>query len=52
MFVNVAREFLAALDGGDAGTCTVADGLRVLEVVEAMRLSSETGRRVALEGSA
>ena len=52
MFANVAREFLAALDGADAGTCTVADGVRVLEVIEAMRLSSQTGRRVALERSA
>jgi predicted dehydrogenase len=52
MFVNLAREFLAALDGDQVGTCTVADGLRVLEVIEAMRLSSQTGRRVAVERGA
>jgi len=52
MFVNVAREFLAALDGAPADTCTVADGLRVLQVIEAMRNSSRLGRRVALGESA
>jgi predicted dehydrogenase len=48
MFVNVAKEFLAALDGAPADTCTVADGLRALEVIEAMRTSSKLGRRVSI----
>ena len=52
MFANVAREFLAALDGDEARTCTVSDGVRVLEVIEAMRLSSQTGQRVPLERGA
>jgi predicted dehydrogenase len=48
MFVAVAREFLDALDGKAVRTCTVEDGVKVLEVIEAMRSSSRTGRRVPL----
>jgi predicted dehydrogenase len=48
MFIAVAREFLEALDGSAVRTCTVEDGVKVLEVIEAMRSSSQTGRRVAL----
>jgi predicted dehydrogenase len=48
MFVGVAREFLDVLARKAEPTCTLEDGLRVLEVIEAMRSSSASGRRIAL----
>jgi predicted dehydrogenase len=49
MFVSVAQEFLALLQGNHTDlTCTIADGLKVLEVVEACRESQRTGREVVL----
>ena len=48
MFVAVAREFLGIVAGSDAPSCTLTDGLRVLEVVEAARRSSDEGRRVPI----
>lgn len=48
MFVSVAREFLAMLAGDGKPTCTFADGARVLAVIDAMRVSAATGRRVDL----
>jgi predicted dehydrogenase len=48
MFVEVAREFLAVLDGAPVETCTIADGTDVLRVIEAMRESAATGRTVAV----
>jgi predicted dehydrogenase len=50
MFVAVAREFLATLDGAPVTTCTLDDGVRVLEVVEAARAASRERRTVAIEG--
>ncbi|HJP22109.1 MAG TPA: Gfo/Idh/MocA family oxidoreductase [Alphaproteobacteria bacterium] len=49
MFVAVAREFLALLDGRGAPSCTIADGLNVMEVIEASRQSHAEGRMVKLE---
>jgi predicted dehydrogenase len=51
MFVGVAREFLGLLAGKGTPTCTLADGARVLAVIDAMRASATEGRRVPL-GSA
>ncbi|MCC7546824.1 MAG: Gfo/Idh/MocA family oxidoreductase [Burkholderiales bacterium] len=49
MFVDVAREFLALLDGdGAQPTCSLADGLRVLTVIEAIRRSSADGSSVTV----
>jgi predicted dehydrogenase len=45
MFVAVAEEFLAVLDG-QAPSCTIADGLAVMEVIEAARQSHAEGRLV------
>ncbi len=44
MFVAVAEEFLAVLDGGLVQACSLDDGLSVLAVVEAARRSSAEGR--------
>lgn len=47
MFNDVAKEFLALLDGDKRElTCSLADGLRVLEIVSAVRESSVTGHKV------
>lgn len=48
MFVAVAREFLSMLAGEGRATCTFADGARVLAVIDAMRASAATGRRMDL----
>lgn len=49
MFIAVAREFIEALGGRPALTCTVADGVNVLRVVEAARRSSREKSSVAME---
>jgi predicted dehydrogenase len=52
MFLGVAREFLELINSNRASlTCTIADGLQVLEVVEACRESQDTGREVAIPRS-
>ena len=48
MFMGVAREFLALLDGDARPTCTLADGLNVMRLIEAARQSHADGRRIAL----
>ncbi|MFP6774500.1 MAG: Gfo/Idh/MocA family oxidoreductase [Alphaproteobacteria bacterium] len=48
MFLGVAREFLALLDGAPAATCTIADGLGVMKILEAARQSHANGRRMDL----
>jgi predicted dehydrogenase len=50
MFVAVAREFLRVLDGAPVATCTLAEGVQVLEIVDAARRSHAEGRRVRLGG--
>lgn len=51
MFLGVAREFLDIIDGRRVDlTCTLADGLRALEVIEACRKSHKTGCEVAFSG--
>jgi predicted dehydrogenase len=47
MFNDVAKEFLALLNGDNRElTCTLADGLRVLDIVSAVRESSATGQKI------
>jgi predicted dehydrogenase len=49
MFIGVAREFLNLVNGSSQDlTCTVVDGLKVLEVLEACRESQRTGREIVL----
>ena len=49
MFLDVAREFLDMINGRRSDlTCTLADGLAVLEVVEACRESQRIGSEVLL----
>jgi len=49
MFVAVAEEFLAVLDGQGVQTCALADGLAVLAVVEQARRSSVEGRTLQMD---
>jgi predicted dehydrogenase len=50
MFVDAIREYLSLLSGSTSSlTCTLDDGLDVLRVAEAARLSHAQGRRVALQ---
>lgn len=49
MFVGVATDFLSLVRGESNGVaCSVTDGLRALEVVDACRRSSSTGAAVEL----
>ena len=49
MFLRVDREFLDVLDGSPIKTCTINDGIRVLEIIEAARQSSLEGRVIKLK---
>lgn len=48
MFSEVAREFLGVLQGEPVRTCTVAEGVQVMEIIDALRVSSAEGRVVRL----
>jgi predicted dehydrogenase len=48
MFMAVAKEFLHVLDGDAVKTCTIDDGVRVLSLIEAARVSSQEGRIVKI----
>ena len=48
MFVAVAREFLGVVRGEAKPSCTIADGERVLRVIEAARASHATGAVVRI----
>jgi predicted dehydrogenase len=49
MFLGVAREFLKLIDGiCHNSTCTILDGLKTLEIIEACRESQQTGCEIVL----
>lgn len=48
MFADVAREFLEVVTGAQPRTCTIADGVAVMRLIEAARQSSQSGSRVRL----
>ncbi len=48
MFMAVAREFLDTLRGEPVKTCSLADGIQVMRVIEAARESHRSGRVVHL----
>jgi predicted dehydrogenase len=48
MFIEVAREFVAVLDGGPIRTCQLQDGLQVMELIEAIRKSHKEQRAIHL----
>jgi predicted dehydrogenase len=49
MFVEVAKEFLNVLSGGPVQTCTIDDGVRVLNLIEAARTSSRDEKVIEIE---
>ncbi|MBT3532309.1 MAG: Gfo/Idh/MocA family oxidoreductase [Rhodospirillaceae bacterium] len=49
MFVGVAEEYLAVLNGAPVSTCGIDDGLGVMALLEAARQSHDTGRRIILD---
>lgn len=52
MFVAVAKEFLEVIAGRAKPSCTLAEGVSVIELIEAVRASSEDGRAIVLGGKA
>ena len=48
MFVATAKEFLSVVEGAPVETCSIADGVGVLQVLEAARRSAGEDRTVAL----
>lgn len=51
MFMGVAREFLDVLNGKPVTTCTIAEGAKVMSMIDAARQSSATGQEVRLNGA-
>lgn len=51
MFVAVAKEYLDVIAGRAKPSCTLAEGARVMELIEAIRRSSKEGLAVTLEVS-
>jgi len=48
MFVAVAAEFMALLDGAPAMTCGISDGVKVMRVIDAARESHRRGTAISL----
>ena len=49
MFIEVEKEFLSILRGNTDISCTLDDGLNIMKILEACRLSSAEGRIVYLD---
>ncbi len=49
MFISVAQEFLKVAEGEKNPSCTIQDGMKVMDVIEAVRRSSAEGSTVQLE---
>jgi predicted dehydrogenase len=49
MFVEVVKEFLNILSGGPVETCTIDDGVRVLSLIEAARISSSEEKVIEID---
>lgn len=50
MFVAVAQEFLAIMEGKQGPSCTLKEGLQVMELIEAIRTSHKQDRAVQVGG--
>ncbi|MBN1849824.1 MAG: Gfo/Idh/MocA family oxidoreductase [Deltaproteobacteria bacterium] len=48
MFLRVDREFIEVLNGSPVKTCTINDGIEVLSIVEAARISNAEGRVIQI----
>jgi len=49
MFMGVDREFLEIIDGEQVRTCSIDDGVKVLEIVEAARKSNSSGQMIEIK---
>jgi predicted dehydrogenase len=49
MFVAAAKEFLHVISGGPVQTCTIDDGARVLNLIEAARMSSSKEKVIEID---
>jgi hypothetical protein len=49
MFVEVVKEFLHVLAGGSVKTCTIDDGVRVLNLIDAARISSREEKVIEID---
>jgi predicted dehydrogenase len=49
MFVSVAEEFLNILSGDTAQSCSIDDGIRALQIIEAARQSSSGDKVIGLD---
>ena len=49
MFIEVAKEFLNVLSGKSVETCAIDDGIRVLRLIEAARLSSSQEKVIQID---
>ena len=49
MFIEVAKEYLKILDGKTDINCTLNEGVQVMKILEACRISSRENRTVKLE---
>jgi predicted dehydrogenase len=48
MFMDEMRHFLAVVTGEEQPACGIDDGMRALEIVEAVHESAKSGSKVAL----
>ncbi|MAG11816.1 MAG: dehydrogenase [Parcubacteria group bacterium] len=48
MFIGVAEEFLQCINENKQPSCTITDGINVLQVIEAARKSSETNKEISI----
>jgi predicted dehydrogenase len=49
MFMATASEFMAIINGRSFGTCTIDDGVLVMDVIEAVRESSTMGNTIHIK---
>jgi len=48
MFIDVAKEFIKVIDGNPINKCTIDEGIDVMHVIDACRISSDKGRAVTI----
>jgi len=48
MFIDVAQEFIKVIDGQSINKCTIDEGVNVMRIIEACRISSDEERAVVL----
>ena len=48
MFVSLAKDFIDFIEGNKLPLCNYNDGINVMKVIKAIRLSSSTGKLVKI----